>query len=305
MDKVVLALDLGGTNARFAAVLPDGSILTRMRVRTPKTDDGDQILGMIVNSFQSIRNETAGRYEAVAIAAAVPATIRATDGILAELPNLPALEGVDISAVLREGLGLKTYLENDATAATIGEHWMGASKGVANVIGVTLGTGVGGGLIINGMPFRGKDGTAGEIGHVCVEPEGHPCGCGSRGCVEQYSSGTAIIRMAREAGLNVSSSWDVYELAMDGDEKAAEVFSTMGKYLGIVFAGLVNVLNPEMFVIGGGVAGGWDLFIHRVEQEVIERAFRDPARRAKIVRAALGEDAGILGAARVAFDQMA
>lgn len=305
MDKVVLALDLGGTNARFAAVLPDGSILTRMRVRTPKTEDGDQILGMIVNSFQTIRKEVGDKYEAVAIAAAVPAVIRAADGILSGLPNLPALEGVDIGGALRDGLGLKTYLENDATAATIGEHWIGVSKGIDNVIGVTLGTGVGGGLIFNGSPFRGKDGTAGEIGHVCVEPEGHPCGCGSRGCVEQYASGTAIIRMAREAGLEAASSWDVYELAINGDEKAAAVFSKMGKYLGIVFAGLVNVLNPEMIVIGGGVSGGWDLFIHRVEREVIERAFRDPARRAKIVRAGLGEDAGILGAARVAFDLMA
>jgi len=305
MDKVVLALDLGGTNARFAAVLPDGSILTRMRVRTPKAGDSDQILKMIVDSFQTIRREVGKSYEAVAIAAAVPATISAADGVLAELPNLPALEGVDIGGYLCEGLGLKTYLENDATAATIGEHWMGASKGIDNVIGVTLGTGVGGGLIVNGLPLRGKDGTAGEIGHVCVEPEGHPCGCGSRGCVERYASGTAIIRMAKEAGLKVASSWDVYQLAVNGDKKASEIFATMGKYLGIVFAGLVNVLNPEMFVIGGGVSGGWGLFIDGVENEVSERAFRDPASRAKIVRAALGEDAGILGAARVAFDLMA
>ncbi len=305
MDKVVLALDLGGTNARFAAVLPNGSILTRMRIRTPKDRGSDHILKMIIDSFRAIRSDVDKNYEAVAVAAAVPAVIRAADGILAELPNLPSLEGVDLGGHLRERLGLKTYLENDATAATIGEHWMGASKGIDNVVGVTLGTGVGGGLIINGLPLRGKDGTAGEIGHVCVEPEGHPCGCGSRGCVEQYASGTAIIRMARESGLDVASSWDVYELAMKGDEKAREVFATMGKYLGIVFAGLVNVFNPEMFVIGGGVSSGWDLFIDHVEKEVEERAFDAPAKRAQIVRAELGEDAGILGAARVAFDQMA
>ena len=297
---MVLTLDLGGTNARFAAVRSDGEILTRKRVRTPRDATGKQILDMLVSMF----DEVGKGVKATALAAAVPATISAESGVLTKLPNLSALEGVDLGHVLQERTGLKAFVENDATAATIGEHWMGVSKGIDNVIGVTLGTGVGGGLIVNGRPLRGKDGSAGELGHICVEPLGVPCGCGSRGCVEQYSSGTAIIRMAREAGIYAPNSYEVFSQAMRGNSDAIQVFDTMGTYLGIALAGLINVLNPDMIVVGGGVSAGWDLFIDKIRKEVRERAFRDPVERVKIVHSSLGEDAGILGVARVAFDLM-
>lgn len=300
MDKVVLALDLGGTNARFAAVRSDGEILARRRVPTMKDGTGEQILDLLVKMF----GEIAEGIDATAIAAAIPALIDAESGVLAKLPNLPALEGISLGDFLKERTGLETFVENDATAATIGEHWLGASKGVDNVIGVTLGTGIGGGLIFNGKPFRGKDGSAGEIGHICVEPNGVPCGCGSHGCVEQYASGTAIARMAREAGLAAKTSLDVFNLGKGGDKKALDVFASMGAYLGIAIAGLVNVLNPDMIVICGGVTAGWELFIDSVRDEVKKRTYRDPAERAKIVRGSLGDDAGILGVSRVAFDLM-
>ena len=300
MDKIVLALDLGGTNARFAAVRSDGEILTRRRVPTMKNGTAGQILDLLVKMFGEI-SEGVG---AVAIAAAIPALINAESGVLAKLPNLPALEGINLSEVLKERTGLDTFIENDATAATIGEHWLGASKGFDNVIGITLGTGIGGGLIFNGKPFRGKDGSAGEIGHICVEPNGVQCGCGSRGCVEQYSSGTAIARMAREAGLDVETSLEVFDLGKIGEKKALDVFASMGSYLGIAIGGLVNLLNPDIIVICGGVTAGWDLFFDSVRDEVKKRAYRDPAERAKIVRGSLGDDAGILGVSRVAFDLM-
>jgi len=304
-DNVVLALDLGGTNARFTAVRRDGEILARVRVPTPGHGSTAAMLDTIAGGFEQLRSGMSAELLPIAVAAAVPATISSATGVLEQLPNVPALEGVDLRAVLSERLGLKAVLENDATAATLGEHWMGASKGIDNVIGVTLGTGVGGGLIIDGKAYRGKDGTAGEIGHVCVEPEGHPCGCGSRGCVEQYSSGTAIVRMALEAGIDADTPLKVYELAKQGDERAILVFVKMGRYLGIAFSGLVNVLNPDAIVIGGGVSAGWDMFIEHVRREVNERAFRDPAERVNIVRASLGEDAGVLGAALVAFERAA
>ena len=300
MNKVVLALDLGGTNARFAAVRSDGKILARRRVPTIKDGTSEQILDLLVKMF----GEISVGVGAVAIAAAIPALINAESGVLAKLPNLPALEGIHLGVVLKERTGLDTFIENDATAATIGEHWLGASTGVDNVIGVTLGTGIGGGLIFDGKPFRGKDGSAGEIGHICVEPNGVPCGCGSRGCVEQYSSGTAIARMACEAGLDVKTALDVFNLGKCGDEEALDVFASMGTYLGIAIAGLINVLNPDMIVICGGVAAGWELFVDSVRDEVKKRAYRDPAERAKIVRGSLGDDAGILGVSRVAFDLM-
>jgi glucokinase len=221
------------------------------------------------------------------------------------------LDGFALAPAVAEKLGVPAVLENDANAAAIGENWIGASRGIRNSICVTLGTGVGGGIILNGSTLRGPDWSAGEIGHICVEPLGPPCGCGSNGCVEQYSSATAIVRMAREIresypaselhGKSGLSAFDVYEAGKSGDELAAEVFRLMGQYLGIALAGLINVLNPEVIVIGGGVAAGWDLFIGHVRDEIEKRAYCEPAKRAKLVRALLGDDAGILGAARVAF----
>lgn len=301
MQRIALALDLGGTNIRLAAVGEDGTIYSRMRAETPKGPSGSDVVDRIVELASECRAALENGAHVFAIAAAVPATIDIKAGVLTKLPNLKCLEGVSLRDELSQRLRIDAILENDATAAAIGENWMGVSRGVEDSICVTLGTGVGGGLIIYGGPFRGKDGTAGEVGHICVEPEGVPCGCGGRGCVEQYASATAIVRMARESGLVVDSALGVYELAIGGNEIAAGVFHKMGSYLGIGFASLVNVLNPEMIVIGGGVAAAWECFIDVVRKEVDGRSFREPAERVKIVRAELGDDAGILGAARSAF----
>jgi glucokinase len=211
---------------------------------------------------------------------------------------------MDLKKELFDRFHLPVVLENDATAAAIGESWLGAARDLSDSIQITLGTGVGGGVVLNNEPFRGVDGTAGEIGHICVEPDGHPCGCGSNGCIEQYASATALVRMAREAGLDVAKSFEVYNLAMDGNEQAIAVFRKMGRYLGITIAGLLNLLNPEIVVLGGGAAAGWDAFIEPVTAEIEYRAFAAPAARAKIVRSELGDNAGILGVARSAFLSM-
>lgn len=301
MSKVVLALDLGGTNARFAAIRRDGEVVARARATTPRFGTAESVLQMMSGGFAEIA-ELASSQTVVGVAAAVP--FGSGQGVLTNLPNLPALEGVDLGRELRQNTKLPVEIINDATAATIGEHWLGASRGIENVIGVTLGTGIGGGLIIGGRPYFGASGSAGEVGHICVEPEGHPCGCGSRGCVEQYASATALVRMAAEAGIVVKTSFELYEMARSADDRANSVFHKMGSYLGIAFAGLVNVFNPDVIVVGGGVSAGWDMFIGPVRNEVSKRAFRDPAERAKIVRASLGEDAGVLGAARIAFERI-
>jgi glucokinase len=312
MKKIVLACDLGGTNLRMAAVDPEGKILYRTKRDTPKAERADEIVRTIVESAKECLDKTAKNGIVEAIAAAVPATINVEKGITLKAPNVPSLDGFRLVAVLENELNVKAFIENDATAAAIGEAWLGASKYYKNSILVTLGTGVGGGIITDGKPLRGIDGTAGEIGHICVEPFGEPCGCGSRGCVEQYSSATAIVRLTRELESQYAKSalhnkmrltaLDVYEAGKKGDELALEVFRQMGFYLGIALTSLVNVLNPEVILFGGGVSAGWDLFIQHVEEQIRSRAFREPARRAKLVRTELGDDAGILGAARLAFD---
>lgn len=310
MKKVVLACDLGGTNLRMAAVDADGAILHRTKRDTPKSDRADEVVRTLVESARECTDAVAATAEIIALAAAVPATVNVGKGVLMKAPNLPSLDGFRFVAAVQSELGIRTIIENDATSAALGEAWLGASKGFDNSIMVTLGTGVGGGIIINGQPLRGPDGTAGEIGHICVEPFGAPCGCGARGCVEQYSSATAVVRLTRELesqyvrselqNRSRLTSLDVFEAGKNGDELALEVFRQMGFYLGIALADLVNVLNPEIIVIGGGAAAGWDLFVEYVRDQIRERAFREPAIRAEVVRAVLGDDAGILGAARLA-----
>lgn len=312
MKEIVLAADLGGTNLRMAAVDREGKILHRTKHETPKSDRADGIISAVVEAASECIQAVKKNSWIKALGAAVPATLNAPEGIILKAPNIPALDGFRFSAAVSDELNLPVVLENDANSAAIGENWLGASKGFASSVCVTLGTGVGGGIILNNKILRGIDGTAGEIGHICVEPLGEPCGCGSRGCVEQYSSATAIVRMTHELkdqypksvlqNKTRLTSLDVYEAGKEGDELALEVFRKMGFYLGIALADLVNVLNPEVIVIGGGAAAGWDLFIGHVQEQIRKRAFSEPARRAKLVCAELGDDAGILGAAKTAFD---
>jgi glucokinase len=302
MNEGVLAVDLGGTNLRMAAVADDGAILHLTRRSTPKSVTPVELISLAGEMADECIAKIGSETTLLGIAFAAPApSARNSEGILTRLPNIPTLNGMNLKAALRDRFSFPVTVENDAIAAAIGEHWMGASKDADTSIIITLGTGVGGGIIIDGEPYRGVDGTAGEIGHVCVIPDGHPCGCGSRGCVEQYASATAIVRMARENGLDFSTSRDVYNAFQGGDERAAIVFRQMGSYLGIVLAGLVNTLNPDMIVIAGGASGAWDAFIGPLKDEIHLRAFHAPSTRVKIARTQLGDNAGILGAARSAI----
>ncbi|HMT09223.1 MAG TPA: ROK family protein [Pyrinomonadaceae bacterium] len=299
MKKIVIAMDLGGTNMRFAAVRSNGEIVASLRSKTPG-GDASVVFAAIVSGIAGVIQRSKVR-KPLAISAAVPTTSTTPEGILSKLPNLPALDHFDLGGSLRNEFNVPVLVVNDATSATIGEHWLGASKYARTVIGITLGTGVGGGLIVDGKPHSGADGSAGEIGHFCVDPNGPMCGCGSNGCLEQYVSGTAIVRFAKDVGLSVGTSKDVFELAMSGNELAAGVFDHAGRHFGVALANLINILNPEKIVVGGGVAAGWRLLKPAVLAEVEKRAFAIPAERVTIVRAKLGDRAGVLGAARIAY----
>ena len=307
MEKLILAADLAGTNLRMAAVGRGGDIAIRRKVCTPTSKTREHILAAIEETAGSIRSELGDSGELAAFGAAVPAIVNSKQGIVLRSPNLPELNGLEFSNYFSDRLKMPVVLENDANSAAVGEFWKGASRGVQSSVCVTLGTGVGGGIIIDGKLLRGIDGTAGEIGHIAVEPEGHPCGCGSKGCVEQYSSSIAIKRLTGEllprfpasvlSGMSDITPFKVYEAGKSGDELAIEIFRIFGTYLGIALGGLVNVLNPETIVIGGGVAAGWDLFVDHLRDEIFRRAFKHPAERVRLVRSELGDDAGIIGAA--------
>jgi len=311
MFQYVLAADLGGTNLRMAVVARDGHIVHRERCSTPRSGDASLIVSTIANLVERCKQYIGSERFIVGIAAPIIMDLAA--GRIGTSPNLPMLDGFPLRSEVEKMVGVTTILENDATAAAIGEHWLGASRKIDNSICLTLGTGVGGGLILNGQPHRGPDGTAGEIGHISVEPEGHPCGCGSQGCLEQYSSATAVVRMTRELAINMQSDLAetddlsaevIYNAAMNGDKVAILAYGKMGYYLGIALADLINILNPEVIILAGGLAAGWDAFVGETREQVEKRAFRVPATRVKLVRAELGDDAGMLGVASVAFSSI-
>ena len=314
-NNLVCAADLGGTHLRVALVDSAGHIHFRLKQSTPQEETPDGILCSLVSAVRECEVHAKGikddkRISAVSVV--VPGTVNVNNGIVVKAPNLPSLDGFHLNEQVSSQLGYRSVLENDANAAAVGEMWMGAGRGHSAIVCVTLGTGVGGGIILSGKLWRGADGAAAEIGHMCVDPFGGvACGCGSRGCLEVYASATAIVRMTREASpRHPNSTLDINKLTSEAifcagkrhDELALEVFKRMGVYLGIGIANLINILNPEMIVIGGGVANGWELFDKSMRQQVAERAFPLLAARVQIVRAECGDDAGLLGAARLGFE---
>lgn len=310
---VVFAADLGGTHLRAATVDASGRIHFRLKRNTPRAETPDEIVRALVLAVRECEKECAAGGEGLqAVSVVVPGSINAEAGIIVKAPNLPCLDGFRLMAALTSELKLPAILENDANAAAVGEMWQGAGRGRRTIVCVTLGTGVGGGIILDEKLWRGVNDSASEIGHMCVDPFGGvACTCGSRGCLEVYASATAIVRMAREARprypdslLNTSenlTSEEIYRAGMKGDELALETFRRMGIYLGVGLANLINILNPEMIVIGGGVVNAWELFEKHVHNQVAERAFPLPAAEVKIVPGECGDDAGLLGAARLAF----
>ena len=313
LDKrsLIFAADLGGTHLRAATVDQQGKIQFRFKQNTPQGGGAGAIVDAVVAAVNECRKQSDGD-DISAVSLVVPGTVKVEEGAVVKAPNLPCLDGFRLGAALTEQLGLPAIVENDANAAAVGEMWQGAAVGCKTIICVTLGTGVGGGIILDGKLWRGVDGAAAEIGHMCVDPFGGvACTCGSRGCLEVFASATAIVRMTREAsprypdsvlqGKNDLTAEMIFEAGKQGDELALEIFRRMGVYLGIGLANLINILNPEMIVIGGGVVNGWDLFEKHMHHQVEERAFPLLTSRLKIVRAKCGDDAGLLGAARLAL----
>ena len=206
--------------------------------------------------------------------------------------------------VLEKETGLPVLVNNDANVAVLGEAWLGAARGAKNVVLLTLGTGIGGGLIIDGELYMGSNGFGGELGHITLDADGPACGCGGRGCFEALASASAVIRAAQEKiDSSVVDTKRVAEFAAQGDATAQEIWNEEGRWLGIAIASYLNIFNPEYVVLGGGVAGAWPLFEKSMRAEISSRAFAVMVEHAKIVPAALGNDAGIIGAGKLVWDK--
>jgi glucokinase len=335
MSNFAIGVDLGGTNLRIAAVDGEAHLLEKVTLGTKVALGRDHVLNDMCDAIQHLSKKYQGSARLAGVGIGIPGIIDLHTGMVRESPNLPGWSDYPVRNEIEKRLQAPVILENDANVAALGEKWLGAGRHVGDMAMLTLGTGVGGGVILNGKIWHGMTGMAGEFGHITVEAEGQQCGCGNRGCVEQYASATAVVRMAREAiaagdapALARAASCDaefnakeIYNLAIQGDEGAKKIFRRVGRALGIVLGGLINGLNLEMYVIGGGVSSAWEAFSPSIFEELRQRSMvyaatapADPLKHWSgasaqveagggsttiITRALLGSDAGLFGAARL------
>jgi glucokinase len=337
MPPFAIGVDLGGTNLRIAAVDTEGNLLEKITLGTQVSRGRDYVITEMCDAVGELSGKFRGRGRLLGAGIGVPGIIDKRTGMLRESPNLPGWDDYPVRAEIERRLSATVVLENDANSAALGEKWLGAARETDDMCIITLGTGIGGGIVLGGRIWHGMTGMAGEVGHVTVVPDGLPCNCGNRGCAEQYASATAIVRMAREAiargeaqpllrraaADSQFSAKLVFNAAVEGDPVARRIFQQFGQALGILLAGLVNVLNLPMYVIGGGVSSAWAMFAPAMFEEVRKRsmvyAATSPVEQAPgdgsgaaakvasdlssghtvITRALLGSDAGLFGAARL------
>jgi glucokinase len=317
--RSVLAVDLGGTKIITAVILSTGEIICRKYSLT-LADEGprtviDRLSSAVAETLAQAKLKTS---DIAGIGIAAAGILDIDRGIVTTSPNLPHWHNVPLRDIFADRLGVVTYLINDANAAALGEHRFGAGIGFDNIIYLTVSTGIGGGIIIDGELYSGADGCAGELGHMTIEANGPQCHCGNFGCLEALASGWAVAKEAMMR-INRGERSSIIELtngrlenitaetvaiaARRGDQLAADIVAKAANYLGIGLANLVNIFNPELIIIGGGLSKMGDMLLKPARKVLKERAFRLPARTVHIVRARLGSNAGIIGAAAYVFDQ--
>jgi glucokinase len=296
---------MGGTNLRAAAITEDGKMIEKIAGSTAMQAGPDAIVADMVRSIQALQARL-GAADLAGVGVGVPGFINMQAGVIAGWAQNPSFNGYPMRDRIEQSLGTKVILENDANSAALGETWMGAGRGVQDLVLLTLGTGIGGGIIIGGRILHGAQGMAGELGHITVSPNGNPCGCGNRGCVEKHASATAIGAMARLMNLGPSlTAEDVYNLAVGGNERALAIFQSMGEALGIAIAGLINIFNFPLYLLSGGPIPAWRFFAPAMLEEVKRRSFTYMATSqttpTRIEPAKLGNEAGLYGAAYLPF----
>jgi glucokinase len=312
-----IGVDMGGTKL-LAGAVDIGLEVHHRAQRTLTGLDQSALLDIAVDAVNETRESADGEVDAVGFG--IPSLIDQRTGIAVIAVNLPLIE-IPFADVMAERLGLPVFVDNDANVATLAEHRAGAAQGASEVLLLTIGTGIGGGLVLRNEVYRGAIGAAGELGHVVIDMDGPPCqgNCPNRGCVESLASGTALAREARrvarerpESGLGRAQRAGrelagplVTELAHDGDRAAIEVLELIGTRLGVALASLTNIFNPEVIVIGGGVIGAGDLLLEPARAELLRRALPPSRGLVKVVPAHFGVEAGMIGAAALAFDGLA
>ena len=315
----VLAMDLGGTKIYAATISAKGQVIAREYHPTLAEEGPEGVISRIFKTIDHLISQNdinLPQLTGISIAAAGAIDIKR--GLVTVSPHLPNWHDVPLRDIIGEKYQINTFLTNDANAAALGELYFGAGQGKNNLVLLTIGTGIGGGIIINGRLYSGVNGSAGEIGHMVIDTNGPKCSCGNNGCLEALISGTAIaheavrrIQQGENSSLNQVTKGKIENIttekvsaaARNGDSLAAEIILKAAYYLGIGLVNIVNIFNPEIIIIGGGMAKMGDMLLNPAKQVVKERAFPLPAQAVEIVPTHLGDDSGVLGAAAFAFHE--
>ena len=315
-DKYI-GIDLGGTKILTAVADKNGKIIAEAKLPTETELGQEKIKKNIFKSIESVMEKAELHNNDIrAIGIGSPGPLDVESGVIHECSNLP-IKNMPIVDLIEEKTDIPASLQNDANTAALGEKVFGAGKEAENLLYITISTGVGGGIIIDGKIYYGVNGNAGELGHITIDPDGPLCGCGNQGCLESFSSGTAIRRMAVEA-LNKGESKMLAQLhenegyldaalvaqaASEGDEVSKEIFKNAGNYLGIGLANFVNIFNPEMIILGGGVMKAKEFFLNETKEVLKQRALEAPQNIVEIKEAVLGDHIGVKGAIAVAMQK--
>ena len=304
-----IGIDVGGTNVKIALVNDKGNIIYSNSIPTRAEMGYEYTINNMKEAISELIKETKSDKKSIeGIGFGFPGQIDYQKGIVRLAPNIPGWVEVPIAEIMEKEFGIPTRVDNDVRCAALGELNYGAGIGCENLICITVGTGIGSGLIINSKLVRGASNAAGEIGHIKLDMHGGPlCGCGDRGCLEAFASGPSIVAMAEEYIKGGKSTkyrelanpditpYIVSEAAKQGDPVAKRIFTIVGEYIGIGLASVVNLLNPEKIIIGGGVAAAGDLLLNPIKENLIKRAMPIAGSAVEIVPAQLGNSAGVIG----------
>lgn len=319
LEKKLIGIDLGGTTVKFAILTTDGHVQTKWSIETDSSDQGTKIVPSIIESIlHHLELYGMQKEEFLGIGMGSPGSVNHAEGTVIGAYNLNWRTTQNIKSEIEAGTGIPFVIDNDANVAALGEQWMGAGNNEPNVVFVTLGTGVGGGIILNNELTRGATGAAGEIGHIVVDPHGFDCTCGNKGCLETVASATGVVRLARtmaeafagesllKESIDNGDSVDakmVFDAARENDIFANLVVDEVCNYLAIASGNIANMLNPSTIVIGGGVSRAGDFLLNRITEKFKRYAFPPIYDHTKIKIAELGNDAGVIGASSLVLNQ--
>lgn len=301
-NKYSIGIDFGGTNLRVALVSEEGKVTSKIKVPSERG-----VVQSLLDSITKVFNDSV-----VGIGIGVAGLIDRDRGVVLRSPNLPSIEGLGIAGIIKERFKVPVIIENDANVAALGEKWLGAGRGIRDLVLLTLGTGIGGGVIYNDKLMN----IPAEIGHMVIEANGVKCSCGNYGCLEVYASSTAILtkvikaleggsesllRRLYEGNFYKITAEDVYKMALEGDNLSRDILKEAGRYLGIGISNVINIFSPRALILTGGLTGAWNIYVQEALREAAKRCFKELMENIVIIPSILNDDAGILGAACLAF----